>query len=180
MQNKNDTLIFHKYFTEWIEVYKLGAVRPITYKKYLMTSRRLTELAPNLKICELDRRTYQSLINEYARTHEKQTTMDFHNHLKSVILDAVDEGLLTSDPTRKAIIKGKPPVGKKLKFLSQFELQALLKNLTLPDKPNWDWFILLISKTGLRFSEALALTPGDFDFVQQKINIHEFSLANLA
>ncbi|KUP21139.1 site-specific integrase [Paenibacillus sp. DMB5] len=171
MQNKNETPVFHKYFTEWIEVYKLGAVRPITYKKYLMTSRRLSELAPNLKICELDKRVYQKLINEYARTHEKQTTMDFHNHLKSVILDAVDEGLLTSDPTRKTIIKGKPPVAKKSKFLSQFELQALLKNLSLSDKPNWDWFILLISKTGLRFSEALALTPGDFDFVRQKIII---------
>jgi len=70
--------------------------------------------------------------------------MDFHNHLKSVILDAVDEGLLTSDPTRKVIIKGKPPVDKKRKFLSQFELRALLKNLTLPDAQNWDWFILIM------------------------------------
>jgi integrase len=171
MHIQNETQIFHKYFAEWIKVYKLGAVRPITYKKYLMTSRRLAELAPDLKICELDKRTYQTLINEYAQTHEKQTTMDFHNHLKSVILDAVDEGLLTSDPTRKSIIKGKTPADKKLKFLSQFELQVLLKNLILSDEPNWDWFILLMSKTGLRFSEALALTPCDFDFAQHKIKI---------
>lgn len=171
MQTDNETQAFHKYFAEWIEVYKLGAVRPITYKKYLMTSRRLTELVPNLKLCELDKRTYQTLINEYARTHEKQTTMDFHNHLKSVILDAVDEGFLTSDPTRKVIIKGKAPADKKLKFLSRFELQALLKTLTLSDKPNWDWLILLMSKTGVRFSEALALTPIDFDFAGKKIKI---------
>lgn len=91
-----------------IEVNKLEAVRPVTYKKDLMTLRLLTELAPNQKICELDKQTYQSLINEYARIHQKQTTMDFYNHLKSVILDAVDEGILTSNSTRKAIIKGKP------------------------------------------------------------------------
>ena len=162
---------FHEYFSAWIEMYKHGAVRPITYQKYLMTLRRLSELAPSLKICELDKRRYQQLINDYARSHEKQTTMDFHNHLKSAILDAIDEGLLTSDPTRKVIIKGKPPNHKKPKFLNQFELQALLKSLTLSDEPNWDWFILPVAKTGLRFSEALALCPSDFDFAQQRVKI---------
>jgi len=166
-----ETQLFHEYFAGWMEVYKQGAVRPITFKKYLMTLRRIIELAPSLKINALDKRTYQTLINEYAYTHEKQTTLDFHNHLKSAILDAIDEGLLKYDPTRKVIIKGRTPTAKKPKFLSQFELQALLKNLTLPDKLNWDWFILLVSKTGLRFSEALALIPSDFDFAQHKIKI---------
>jgi len=164
-------LLFCEYFAEWIEIYKRGAVRPVTYQKYVVTLKRLTELAPTLKLCELNKRSYQLLLNEYAETHEKQTTMDFHHHLKSAILDAIDEGLLTADPTRKVIIKGKPPTDKKLKYLSQFECQALLKSLVLPDKPNWDWFILLAAKTGLRFSEALALTPSDFDFVNQRIKI---------
>jgi len=162
---------FHEYFADWMEVYKHGAVRPITYQKYLMTLRRLVELAPVLKICELNKRCYQNLINEYAKTHEKQTTMDFHHHLKSAILDAIDEGLLSADPTRKVTVKGKSPTIKKPKFLSQFELQSLLANLNLTSEPNWDWFILLIAKTGLRFSEALALTPSDFDFTGQKIKI---------
>jgi len=163
--------LFHMYFTEWMEVYKQGAVRPITYQKYLMTLRRLGELAPDLKVSEIDKRSYQNLINEYAKTHEKQTTMDFHHHLKSAILDAIDEGLLSTDPTRKVIVKGKTPAVKKPKFLSQHELKSLLANLNLADDPNWDWFILLVAKTGARFSEALALTPTDFDFIAQKIKI---------
>ncbi len=171
MQTNTEPQTFHRYFAEWIEVYKQGAIRPITYQKYLMTSQRLAELAPDLYIHELDKRSYQALINEYARTHEKQTTMDFHNHLKSAILDAVDEGVLTSDPTRKAIIKGKAPNNKKPKFLSQFELQTLLKNLSLPSEPNWDWLILLMAKTGLRFSEALAICPADFDFTAHKVKV---------
>ena len=162
---------FHEYFAEWMVLYKHGAVRPITYQKYLVTQRWLVELAPSLRMGELDKRSYQSLINDYALTHEKQTTMDFHHHLKAAILDAVDEGLIISDPTRKVIIKGKTPGDKKPKFLSQFELQSLLKNLNLTDKPNWDWFILLSAKTGARFSETLALTPNDFDFEHHKIKI---------
>ena len=162
---------FHEYFAEWIEVYKRGAIRPVTYQKYLVSLRRLTELAPNLKVEELDKRSYQMLINSYAFTHEKQTTKDFHHQLKGAIGDAVAEGLLTSDPTRKTTIKGKIPGKKKLKFLSQHKLQSLLKALSLTNEPNWDWLILLSAKTGLRFSEALALTPSDFDFVQRKIKV---------
>ena len=163
--------LFHTYFAEWIEVYKQGAVRPITYQKYLVTLWRLSELAPDLQIGGLDKRSYQNLMNKYAQTHEKQTTMDFHHHLKSAILDAIDEGLLSSDPTRKVIIKGITQTNKKSKFLSQYELKALLGNLNLAPDPNWDWLILLLSKTGLRFSEALALTPGDFDFSGQRLKV---------
>lgn len=162
---------FHEYFAEWVEVYKRGAVHSTTYQKYLITQRRLAELAPKLKIYGIDKRSYQILLNTYAQTHEKQTTLDFHRQLKSAIFDAIDEGILTSDPTRKVIIKGKPIAQKKSKFLSQFELQALLKVLDLTEKPNLDWLILLIAKTGLRFSEALGLTPSDFDFAHQKVKI---------
>ena len=97
--------------------------------------------------------------------------MDFHHQLKGAILDAVDEGLIKRDPTRKAIIKGKTPRVKKIKYLNQFELHTLIAHLNLGETVNWDWFILLVAKTGMRFSEALAITPGDFDFARQTLSI---------
>jgi integrase len=115
--------------------------------------------------------TYQKLLNDYASTHEKQTTMDFHHHLKCAILDAVDEGLIQHDPTRKAIIKGITPKQKKTKFLNQYELHKLIEDLYLPTHINSDWLILLIAKTGIRYSEALAITPNDFDFNHQLLSI---------
>lgn len=164
---------FYDYFKEWVNLYKVGAIREITLQKYYMTEQRLFELAPNLKLKDLDRYAYQKLLNEYALTHEKQTTMDFHHQLKGAILDAVDDGILTQNPTRKIVIKGKEPRLKKAKFLNQFEVQRLLKDLNLSDEINWDWFILLTVKTGLRFSEALAITPEDFDFQNQKIIVNK-------
>ena len=38
-------------------------------------------------------------------------------------------------------------------------------------KINIDWMILLIAKTGMRFSEALALTPNDFDLSHQSLSV---------
>lgn len=141
--------------------------------KYLSTLEWLKRLIPNLLLCDLNRITYQQLLNDYAIYHEKQTTMDFHHQLKSAILDAVDEGLLAKDPTRKAIIKGRPPRMKKPKYLNQFELHTLITQLNLTKDINWDWLILLIAKTGMRFSEALALTPKDFDFSHQTLSINK-------
>ena len=142
--------LFHEYYAQWIRVYKEGAIRKVTMDKYLMTQSWLKRLAPDLKVHELSRITYQQLINDYAVYHEKQTTMDFHHQLKCAILDAVDEGLIERDPTRKVIIKGRPPKAKKVKYLNQFELHTLLNTLNLEPEINWDWFILLVAKTGMR------------------------------
>lgn len=172
LENIESTELFYEYYAKWITIYKEGAIRQVTLDKYFMTQRWLTKLVPQLRLCDLNRITYQQLINDYALTHEKQTTMDFHHQLKGAILDAVDEGLIQRDPTRKAIIKGKTPSeNKKIKYLNQFELHTLLSGLNLKSEINWDWFILLVAKTGLRFSEALALTPKDFDFAHQSISV---------
>lgn len=163
--------LFYEYYKQWIDVYKKGAIREATMAKYLMTQKWVEKLAPNLKISELTRTAYQKLLNDYAKDHERQTTLDFHHQLKGAILDAVDEGLIERDPTRKAIIKGKTPGVKKIKYLNQFELHTLIAHLDIKDEVNWDWFILLVAKTGMRFSEALAITPSDFDFARQTLSI---------
>lgn len=152
-------------------MYKEGAVRKVTMAKYTMALTWLQRLAPDLKLCDVSRVTYQQILNEYAESHEKQTTMDFHHLIKGAIADAVDEGLIPRDPTRKAIIKGKTPPPKKIKYLNQFEVHTLLSSLELHKGINWDWLILLVAKTGMRFSEALALTPKDFDFTHQMLSV---------
>lgn len=173
LDNTKRTDLFRDYYAQWVRVYKEGAIRKVTLEKYTITQKWLEKLIPDLKLCEMTRITYQQLLNDYAQNHERQTTMDFHHQLKGAILDAVDERLIDRDPTRKIIIKGKTPVEKKEKYLNQFELHTLLSDLDLSGDVNWDWFILLVAKTGMRFSEALALTPKDFDFAHQMLSINK-------
>ena len=161
--------LFYIYYEKWIRIYKEGAIRNVTMRKYEITLLWLKKLVPELKLSQLNRISYQQLLNDYAEFHERQTTMDFHHQIKAAILDAVDEGFIDRDPTRKAIIKGRSPRIKKIKYLNQFELHTLLVNLKLTSEINWDWLILIIAKTGMRFSEALALTPKDFDFSHQSL-----------
>ena len=169
--NEKGSELFYKYYERWIRIYKEGAIRDVTMKKYEITLVWLKKLVPQLSLCDLNRITYQKLLNDYAAVHERQTTMDFHHQLKAAILDAVDDGMIERDPTRKAIIKGKTPRAKKIKYLNQFELHTLIAHLDIKEEVNWDWFILLVAKTGMRFSEALAVTPADFDFSRQTLSV---------
>ena len=173
MNANKEEMLFKDYYAQWVKVYKEGAIREVTMDKYRLTQSWLDKLVPELRLSDLSRVSYQKLINDYAEHHERQTTMDFHHQLKGSILDAVDDGLLQRDPTRKAIIKGRQPRPKKIKYLNQFELHAMLADLELGQEVTLDWLILLVAKTGLRFSEALGLTPADFDFTHQTLSVNK-------
>ena len=166
-------LCFWEYFKEWMELYKEGAIRDVTMRKYRTTLMWVKKLLPDTRMSELDRRKYQGMINEYAKNHELQTVKDFNTQVKACVADAIDDGLILKDPTKKVILKGKKQREKKIKYLNQYQLHQLIEDLDLGFEPNWDWMILLIAKTGLRFSEALGVTPKDFDFVAQTVSVNK-------
>lgn len=164
---------FHEYFEEWRQTYKIGTVRDVTMQKYIMAHKWIKKLAPDLEMEELNRVTYQRLINDYGKTHEKQTTLDFHHLLRSSIVDATDDGIIERDPTRKTVIKGKTPGQKKKKFLNKEQLKRLLDDLELKGIPDRNYMVLIMAKTGVRFGELLGLTPEDFDFKNMQIKINK-------
>lgn len=146
-------------------------MRSITLAKYNLVLRELSRRIPEVRMASMNHYIYQKLINGYAQNHEFLTVKDFHHHIKAAIVDALDEGLIDHDPTKHIKLQGCSPRVKKTKYLSLLELKRLLLQLDLSKELNLDWLILLISKTGLRYSEALGITPSDFDFDRQTLTI---------
>lgn len=170
---KKKEILFCDYFENWIETYKVGAITDVTLAKYYMTARHLRDICPKLFMSDFDRAEYQKIINEFAKTHEKQTTTDFHHQVKGCIMDAFHDGLLKRDPTYRAVMKGKEPREKRKKFLQKEELTKLLHSLDLTQGINRDWFVLLLAKTGMRFAEGIAITPADFDWATNQLTINK-------
>ncbi|RXM73552.1 site-specific integrase [Clostridium tetani] len=163
-----------EYYDKWIITYKKNNVRPITYQKYVMTGKSLKKLEPECEIVNIDRGIYQELINKYAETHEHLTVMDFHRQIRASVLDALDEGLIERDFTRRVQIGGKPKTKKIKKFLEEDEAKLFIADLNVNTKElNWDHFLLLLINTGLRYAEGLALTPNDFDFDSRTVDINK-------
>ena len=174
MTEESQKELFCDYFAEWVRQYKEGSIREVTLQKWRMAERRLREIAPDLTLGELDRRTYQELLNKYAQTHERVTTEGFHHMLKAAILDGVDEGIIQRNPTRKVTIKGKTKKKKRKKYLSMQEAEKLIEVLELENNEiGYDWMILLALKTGMRFEELLGLTVENFDFQKLTISIEK-------
>lgn len=158
-------MTFADYFEDWIYREKEGAVKKVTFNKYKMTEKWLRKINPDVKIKELDKRTYQEIINKYGETHEKQTTKDFHTQLKACVTEAFEERLLDRNPANRITIQGRPPIiNKKAKFINLDELSKLIDTLDLTSLETMDWPILILAKTGLRFAECMGLTVEDFNF----------------
>lgn len=171
-KRKQKERLFVDCYDEWIEIYKVGDISDITLKKYRIASEFLRKTCPKLRLSDFDRTQYQKILNEYAKTHEKSTTGDFHHLVKACIKDLFHDRQLEVDPTYRAVIKGKAPsIDKKKKFLQVEELQKMLHTLDLNNELGVDWMVFIIAKTGIRFAEALAITPEDFDWTENKLSI---------
>ena len=92
LEDMSKDALFYNYYTQWIEVYKKDAIREATMAKYRMTQKWVEKLAPELKVCELTRTAYQKILNDYAKEHERQTTLDFHHQLKGTFHSFVEPG----------------------------------------------------------------------------------------
>ena len=59
LNNIKETDLFYEYYSQWIKVYKSGAIRKVTMDKYLLTQTWLERLAPGMRMCDLNRLSYQ-------------------------------------------------------------------------------------------------------------------------
>ena len=50
----NEEMSFCDYYSQWVDVYKEGAIREVTMKKYKLTQAWLRKLIPDLKLSEFD------------------------------------------------------------------------------------------------------------------------------
>lgn len=172
---KND--YFYVYATNWIEMFKKNEIRKTTYQKYEVNIKFIRENFPNLKNKQISRVTWQKVINKYAEKRTYQTVKDFHNQFKAMLRDLVHEGVIDKDPTHRIVVHSKNVHVGKDKFLSLHECKKLLEQLNLGVDTNGkikhpnDWSMYIALKTGLRFSEVIALTPSDVDFKNNVINV---------
>ncbi len=164
----SETLV--SYYERWIKTYKQNAVSPITYNKYQNTAKHARKLFGSLKLKELTKLTYQEKLNEFAKTHARRTVSCLHKQLRACILEAMDEHIIASDPTRKAVITGRsvPKVAKTLNY------QDWAKLITHLDTDRIDEMtIYLAAVTGMRYGEIVGLTIHDLDLNRGIINVNK-------
>ncbi|WP_204122459.1 site-specific integrase [Lacticaseibacillus mingshuiensis] len=169
-QYRDADLSLAQYFERWIQLYKVHSVSDITLRKYTNTLQHIRIIFGDIKLRDITKSLYQDRINYFAQTHAMRTVATFHKQIRAALLDALDERVITTDPTRKTVITGQPVRSKK-KALDFGELQTLLHTL---NPANCDELIIYVAAvTGMRYAEILGLTPADIHTNKSLVDINK-------
>lgn len=159
-QYKAGNITLAEYFQRWVNLYKRNSVSAVTLIKYDNTLNHIRRLFGKTMIKDITRSMYQEHINQFAETHATRTVTTFHKQIRAAILDALDEKIISVDPTRKIVISGHPLHHPK-KALDYSEWKLLVGHLDCTEREQL--IIYIAAMTGMRYAEILGLTPHDLD-----------------
>ena len=165
---KEGQLSIYTYFSAWIKRYKQNSVTNITYLKYKNSAKHIKRLFGTTRLTDLTQDVYQDVLNQFAKTHSKRTVSGFHKQIRACLLDALDDKIIVTDPTRKAIITGREYTPAK-KYLNYDEWRKLITNLDTQNVK--EMMIYLAAVTGMRYGEIAGLTKSRINFDTNTITV---------
>ena len=123
----------------------------------------------NKKLCEVNRKYYQLIINDYGKTHVKTSVTKLDFAIKSMVKSAILDGLIDTDFTKGITLVYNDNNKIEVDYLNLSEIKAtvnyLIENLkSSPKTTNNYIFILTGFLTGMRLGEIQALTWDDINF----------------
>ncbi|WP_127848551.1 tyrosine-type recombinase/integrase [Lacticaseibacillus hulanensis] len=166
---RDGNIALSTYFKKWIQLYKENSVSEVTLVKYNNTLSHIKRLFGTITLRELNRTLYQEKINEFASQHAPRTVATFHKQIRAAILDAIDEKIILTDPTRRTVITGRSIIHPQ-KALNYADWQKLVNNLDTADKEKM--IIYLAAVTGMRYAEIVGLTLDSIDFANATVTVN--------
>ncbi|RXZ84626.1 site-specific integrase [Paenibacillaceae bacterium] len=169
----NAKVPFDEYFEDWLLIYKPN-IGKNTKARYNNTLESIKEEFEGVYIQDITKRTYQSFLNKYGENRTKATVRKLNSHIRSCVKDAIDEGLIQVDFTRRVTITGKVPSKRpEEKHLDYDESEMLLEGLVDDLNTLSHYLIVLGLTSGMRFAEMVGLTREDFNFENNEIDINK-------
>lgn len=168
----NSDILFADYFEEWYELYKSN-LRPSSFKNYVINGKQLKRYGGNLKLSDVNRSTYQKLLDDFAEGRAKGTVKMFKEETSASLRNAFADGLLARDPTIGTVNKGTDtPKSINSNYLDSQEIDQFIHYLenTSIDTENFIYYTLILS--GLRYGELCGLRPKDIDNSTNSITIN--------
>lgn len=164
-KSKKNTPTFEEYVNQWIELYKKPNLKPLSLVNMLSTLKPAMNKFATRKLDEITTNDIQMLLLsiEANRTRELCKT-----YLNEMLKKAVKKGDLKINPCDALEIKKYK--SKKKKGLTVSEQQVFDK---IAESSKYALLFKLLSATGIRIGEALALTRSDIDFTNHTLTINK-------
>lgn len=170
------------FFADWLEVYKKPNVKPITYSVQERNVRlNILPRWGNYRLKDLTRNEYQKWINELRGHYSEGTVRRIHSIFSTAMNDAVHEfQILRENPIQKIKIPKQVDKSNKVAYFTREQMERFLECVKTPVKNakyqhsiQYHSLFTLLSRTGLRIGEALALTWDDIDLDTKSLTVNK-------
>ncbi len=170
----DSSLTFAQFSKEWLARYK-ETVKESTYKARIPDVRALDRQLGQVPIQKINLRLYQNVLNKLHHHYSMSTLRLVHNTAQMIFRDARRHEIIAKDPTEFAQMpKGPDVIEERLPtFLDKNQLKIFLE-AAKEKRPEQDYpMFLLLSYTGLRIGEAMALTWEDVSFDDLTLRVNK-------
>lgn len=166
---------FVDYFEHWLIVYKKPSISKLTYDRLEYLLRYFKDTIPDVEIENINKEVWQGVITNYGASRSVATVKGMNTASSECFECAIDDDIIIRNPTRRVRIVGAPTIRKRKFYLHINQIRKLLHGLKLDGKHKHmlHYMVYLILSTGLRYAEALAITPVDIDLDNLLIDINK-------
>lgn len=171
---KKSKIKFNQLYHEWLEVYSID-VRESTLNKTKTDFR--VHILPEFEGYYIDKISPSHVQKAVTKWHKKLVKYkQVFNQFKRVMAYAVKNRYIKENPCdfvevpKKAIKKHDKAT---LDYYTKGQLQSFIKALEQMETRKWHAFFRLLSFTGIRRGEALALQWKDIDFKNEEVSINK-------
>lgn len=140
-----------------------------------------------MKIRDIRRRHIKALLNsKRAEGYAKDTVRHLRAAFSSLLTDAVDDEIIEINPALQVSNRKRKAADKKsqvefensVRPMSAEEFDAFSKAACDPKEHEFGPFFVFLGKTGLRPSEAIALSPSDVDKRRRRVRVDKVYVLN--
>lgn len=164
---------FATYFEFWIDKFKSNRHKN-TFKRYQDSLTHVKNYFGDRPIQKINSDMYQVFIDAYAKTHAKESVRKLNTHIRACVRDAIDDGYLAIDFTRKTHIWGAVAAKRANdKYIDYEESKRLYEHLLLQNDNITNRLILLGLVSGLRFGELVGITLNACNFENNTIYVYQ-------
>lgn len=172
-------LTFHEFAYQWLDIYREAKeVKPSTIRVRNHEIRKLLPYFSELKLRDITKKQYQDALNDLKdRGYSESTREGIHGTGRMIFRKALELELIKKDPTEFAYLKKDKKTIEQLeeeeipKYLEKEELALFLRTAKEQGLELDYLMFLVLSYTGIRVGELVALKWKDVDFVNQTISI---------
>lgn len=102
----NASQSLYTYYMNWYEVFEEPKIALGTKGWYKNTARIIKLVFGNQPMMSITRTQYQKFLNDFGKTHSKNSSISVHSKIKMAVNSAMDDGVLTKDFTAHTHVTG--------------------------------------------------------------------------